>query len=70
MRMKNTLKGEKFEDISIVQKRLEILWSSRFKDRTEVGEAVKIQERLSHKSAKGWSGAEETRKWRDRIAST
>ena len=67
MRTKDALNKE-LENISIVQKRLEILWSSRFKDRTEVEEAIKIQERLSHKSAEGWSGAEETRKWRDRIA--
>jgi hypothetical protein len=56
--------SEKAEDISIVQKRLEILWSARFTDRTEVEEAVEIQERLSKKSPDGWSGAEEIRRWR------
>lgn len=54
------------DDISIVQKRLEILWSARFRDRTGVEEAVKIQEELSKKSPKDWSGTEEIRKWRDR----
>ena len=56
---------EKGEDISIVQKRLEILWLTRFTDRTEEEEAVRIQERLSEKSPDGWSGTEEIRKWRD-----
>jgi hypothetical protein len=67
--MKESVSG-KVEDISIVQKRLEILWSTRFIDRTEIEEAVKIQERLSKKSPKGWSGTEEIRKWRDRSART
>lgn len=62
--------SEKVQDISIVQKRLEILWSTRFTDRTEVEEAVRIQERLSKKSPDGWSGTEEIRKWRDRSART
>jgi hypothetical protein len=62
--------SEKAEDISIVQKRLEILWSTRFTDRTEVEEAVRIQERLSKKSPDGWSGTEEIRRWRDRCVRT
>lgn len=62
--------SEKAEDISIVQKRLEILWSARFTDRTEVEEAVEIQERLSKKSPDGWSGTKEIRRWRDRSART
>ena len=57
--------SEKREDISIVQKRLEILWSTRFTDRTEVEETVRIQERLSEKSPDDWNGTEEIRKWRD-----
>ena len=65
--MKESVSG-KGEDISIVQKRLEILWSTRFTDRTEVEEAVRIQERLSKKSPDGWSGTEEIRRWRDRGA--
>ena len=56
---------EKGEDISIVQKRLEILWSVRFTDRTEVEEAVRIQERLSKKGPDGWSDTEEIWRWRD-----
>jgi hypothetical protein len=62
--------SERAEDISIVQKRLEILWSARFTDGTEVEEAVEIQERLSKKSPDGWSGTEEIRRWRDRSART
>ncbi len=58
------------EDISIVQKRLKILWSTRFTDRTEVEEAVRIQERLSKKSPEGWNGTEEIRRWRGRCART
>jgi hypothetical protein len=62
--------SEKVEDISIVQKRLEILWSTRFTDGTEVEEAVRIQEKLSKKSPDGWSGTEEIRRWRDGCART
>jgi hypothetical protein len=62
--------SERAEDISIVQKRLEILWSARFTDGTEVEEAVEIQERLSKKSPDGWSGTEQIRRWRDRSART
>ncbi len=60
----------KIEDISIVQKRLEILWSTRFTDRSGVEEAVRIQERLSKKSPESWRGTEEIRKWRDICART
>jgi hypothetical protein len=66
-KMKDSVSG-KAGDISIVQKRLEILWSTRFTDRSEVEEAVKIQERLSKKSPEGWSGTEEIRRFREREA--
>jgi len=54
------------DDIFIVQKRLEILWSARLRNKTKSKEAVKIQDRLSKKSSKDWSGAEEIRKWREK----
>lgn len=54
------------DDISIVQKRLEILWSARLRNKTKSKEVVKIQDRLSKKSSKEWSGAEEIRKWREK----
>jgi hypothetical protein len=60
--------SRKAGNISIIQKRLEILWSTRFTDRSEVEEAVKIQERLSKKSPEDWSGTEEIRRFREREA--
>jgi len=54
------------DDISIVQKRLEILWSARLRNKTKSKEAVKIQDLLSKKSSKEWSEAEEIRKWREK----
>jgi len=63
--MKKSVSG-RVENISIVQKRLEILWSTRFTDKTEVEEAMRIQERLSKKSPEGWSGTEVIIRWKDR----
>jgi hypothetical protein len=56
--------SEKAEDISVVQKRLGILWSAIFADRIEIEEAVEIQERLSKKNPNAWSGTKETRRFR------
>ena len=54
------------DDISIVQKRLELLWSARLKNKSKMKEAVKIQDHLSDKSSKEWSGADEIQKWREK----
>ncbi|MCD6466975.1 MAG: hypothetical protein J7L10_03510, partial [Methanomicrobia archaeon] len=59
-----TMKSQ-LDDISIAQKRLE-LWSARLRNKTKSKEAVKMQDRLSKKSSKDWSGAEEIRKWREK----
>jgi len=55
----------KLDDISIVQKRLELLWSAKLRNKTKSKEAVEIQDKLSKKSSVKWSGAEEIRKWRE-----
>ncbi len=54
------------DDISIVQKRLELLWSARLRDKSKTKKAVEIQDRLSKKSSINWSGAEEIKKWREK----
>ena|GEM_PF-1138140 len=60
------IKNMKLDDISVVQKRLEILWSARLRNKSKSKEAIKIQDQLSKKSSKEWSGAEEIRKWREK----
>jgi hypothetical protein len=63
--MKNTTYSCSIDDVSIVQKRLEMMLSARLEDKMKVKHAIEIQERLSEKSGK-WSGANEIRKWRDK----
>ncbi len=59
-----------FDNLSIVQKRLEILLSTKLRDKTNIKQAIEKQDRLSKKSARKWSGTEQIRKWRDRRCSS
>ena len=52
------------EDISIIQKRLKILFSQSVENRGKIKEAIKIQDELRKKSGK-WNASEIIRKWRD-----
>lgn len=50
--------------IGAIEKRLEILVGARLRDRTRLEDAIVTRDRLRKKS-KGWTGAEEIRKWRN-----
>jgi len=52
------------EDISIIQKRLKILFSQTIENRYKIKDAIKIQDKLRKKSGK-WNATEFIRKWRD-----
>lgn len=57
------LEGE-MSEITVLEKRLEILAGARLRDRARIEEAIATQDRLRKKS-KGWDGSEEIRRWRD-----
>ena len=57
-------KVERMNTEDIVERRLEIIVGARLRDRKRIETAISTQDRLREKS-KGWSGANEIRKWRD-----
>ena len=57
-------KVERMNTVDIVERRLEIIVGARLRDRKRIETAISTQDRLREKS-KGWSGANEIRKWRD-----
>ncbi|MDY1592066.1 MAG: hypothetical protein RBS85_07925 [Methanofastidiosum sp.] len=50
-------------NVSIVEKRLQILWSSRLNENLNIKKALRIQEELRKKSG-NWNGSAEVAKWR------
>jgi len=50
-------------NVSIVEKRLQILWSSRLNENLNIKKALRIQEELRKKSG-NWNGSAEIAKWR------
>jgi len=52
------------EDISIIQKRLKILFSHTIENRYKIKDAIKIQDKLRKKSGK-WNATEFIRRDRD-----
>lgn len=48
----------------IVQKRFELLVTSRLRRKTSINKAVKVQD-MTREKAGTWHGSEEIRKWRD-----
>jgi hypothetical protein len=52
------------DEMTVIEKRLEIITGARLRDRSKIEKAISIQDRLREKS-KGWNGAKEIRKWRD-----
>jgi hypothetical protein len=51
-------------EITVVEKRLDILVGAKLRDKTRLERALLTQDRLRKKS-KAWDGAEELRRWRD-----
>ncbi len=52
------------ERLGIVQKRFELLVTSRLRRKTNISRAVEVQDRIREKVGT-WRGSEEIRKWRD-----
>jgi hypothetical protein len=50
-------------NVSIVEKRLQILWGSRLNENLNIKKALRIQEELRKKSG-NWNGSAEVAKWR------
>jgi hypothetical protein len=54
------------DEITVVEKRLDLLVCAKLRDRTRLERALLTQDRLREKS-KAWNGAEELRRWRDAL---
>jgi hypothetical protein len=52
------------DEITVVEKRLDLLVCAKLRDRTRLEHALLTQDRLRNKS-KAWDGVEELRRWRD-----
>ena len=52
------------DTLEIMEKRLEILTCARLRDKSQIKDAISVQDRLRDKSTV-WSGTEQIRKWRN-----
>lgn len=52
------------DEMTVIEKRLEVITGARLRDRSKIEKAISIQDRLREKS-KGWNGAKEIKKWRE-----
>jgi hypothetical protein len=52
------------DTLEVMEKRLEILTCARLRDKSQIKDAISVQDRLRDKST-GWSGTEEILKWRN-----
>jgi hypothetical protein len=62
--MQKQIFKDEMDTLELVERRLEVLVSSRLRDKSRIKQAILVQDRLRSGSA-GWSGAEEVRKWRN-----
>ena len=62
LRMEKAMKALDF--VKVMQRGIELITLSRFRDRARMKKGVEVHDRLREKS-KGWNGAAEVRKWRD-----
>ncbi len=60
---KQKLKDE-MDTLDTVERRLEIMFGAKVRDKDRMMHAIQVQDRLRSKS-RGWDGAEEIRKWRN-----
>ncbi len=60
---KQTFKG-RLDTLDTIEKRFEIMFGARVRDKDRMMHAIEVQDRLRGKS-KDWKGAEEIRKWRN-----
>lgn len=63
-----TMQKQRFKDdmdtLDIVEKRLEIMFGARVRDKDRMMHAIEVQDKLRSKS-RGWKGEIEIRKWRN-----
>lgn len=52
------------DTLEVMEKRLEILTCARLRDKSQIKDAISVQDRLRGKSTV-WSGTEQIRKWRN-----
>jgi len=52
------------DTLKVMEKRLEILTCARLRDKSQIKDAISVQDRLRGKS-KVWSGTEQILKWRN-----
>jgi len=52
-------------DLESLKKKFDLLTLSRYRDRSKIEDAVKVQDRLREKSG-DWNGVEEIRRWREK----
>jgi len=52
------------DTLEVMEKRLEILTCARLRDKSQIKDAISVQDRLRDKST-GWYGTEEILKWRN-----
>lgn len=62
------MQKQRFKDdmdtLDIVEKRLEIMFGARVRDKDRMMHAIEVQDKLRSKS-RGWKGEIEIRKWRN-----
>jgi hypothetical protein len=62
------MQKQKFKDeidtLDTIERRLEIMFGARVRDKDRMMHAIETQDKLREKS-RGWKGAEEIRKWRN-----
>lgn len=62
------MQKQRFKDdmdtLDIVEKRLEIMFGARVRDKDRMMHAIEVQDKLRSKSG-GWKGTVEIRKWRN-----
>ena len=57
--------GQMENDLESLKKKFDLLTLSRYRDRSKIEDAVKVQDRLREKSG-DWNGVEEIRRWREK----
>jgi hypothetical protein len=58
------VRAGEMDELTVVEKRLDLLVCAKLRDRTKLERALVTQDRLREKS-KAWDGVKELRKWRD-----
>lgn len=63
------MEKEQLQDLNrlgVIERRFEILALARFRDKTKIREAIKVQDKIRKKTKGGVNLTQEIRKWRDK----